>query len=231
MRLKQNSCTAIVVKKSWANLGAIQAFLRERPRTGDGQSAAASSGNLSCHSSGKSLSGTSSSGKSVSGKSSFGNSSFGNSSSSKSLDKSPGNGHGMAERNQAGPAADDGHTIFVRVLDDTDERGLWIELNTKEHERDRSVELQAMLIPWHAVLAVVVGDKFAGAGVAADRVAGEDAAGADAAATGVAATSGSGAAAGETRRETCEESCEESCQETCEETCEEEELELSPTTR
>lgn len=137
----------------------------------------------------------------------------------------------MAERNQAGPAADDGHTIFVRVLDDTDERGLWIELNTKEHERDRSVELQAMLIPWHAVLAVVVGDKLAGAGVAADRVAGADAAGADAAATGVAATSGSGAAAGETRRETCEESCEESCQETCEETCEEEELELSPTTR
>ena len=57
--------------------------------------------------------------------------------------------------------ADDSHTIFARVLDDTDERGLWIELNTNGHEKDPAVELQALMIPWHAVLAVVIGNDFA----------------------------------------------------------------------
>ena len=55
---------------------------------------------------------------------------------------------------------DDSHTILARVLDDTDERGLWIELNRREHERDSSIELQSMMIPWHAVLAVVVGEEL-----------------------------------------------------------------------
>jgi len=94
MRLKQNSTTAVVVKKSWAELRAIRQFL--------------------CHSA-------------------------------------------VAE---ASPP-DEGRTIFARVLDDTDERGLWIELNTKRHEKDPKVELQALLIPWESVLAVVVGDQLA----------------------------------------------------------------------
>lgn len=57
-------------------------------------------------------------------------------------------------------SADESHLILARVLDDTDERGLWIELNRKEHDRDPSVELQTMMIPWHAVLALVVGNEF-----------------------------------------------------------------------
>jgi hypothetical protein len=40
---------------------------------------------------------------------------------------------------------------------------LWIELKTKEHEKNPSVELQALLIPWHEVLAVVVGTDFTAA--------------------------------------------------------------------
>jgi hypothetical protein len=59
--------------------------------------------------------------------------------------------------------SDEGQTIFARVLDDTDERGLWIELNTKRHARDPKVELQALLIPWDSVLAVVVGEDLASA--------------------------------------------------------------------
>ena len=88
MRLKQNSATAIVVKKSWVNLQAIKLFLRDCP---------------SCEI------------------------------------QSP----------------DDGHLIVARVLDDTDQRGLWIELNTTRHADDPSAELSALMIPWHAVLGVV----------------------------------------------------------------------------
>ncbi len=112
MRLKQNSSTAIVVRKSWANLEAIQAFLRERPRKSDGNG--------------------------------------------KSALSSAGNGNGS----QSAAAADDSHTIFARVLDDTDARGLWIELHTKEHEQNPEVELEALMIPWPAVLAVVVANDF-----------------------------------------------------------------------
>ena len=90
MRLKQNSSNAVVVRKTWAHLQAIQLFLRDR-----------------------------------------------------------------ADEMQS---EDDSHTIFARVLDDRDERGLWIELNRKDHDHDPAVELQAMMIPWHAVLAVVVGE-------------------------------------------------------------------------
>jgi hypothetical protein len=59
-------------------------------------------------------------------------------------------------------AADDSHVIFARALDDSDERGLWIELNTAQHARDAAVELKAMMIPWSAVLAVVCANEFAG---------------------------------------------------------------------
>jgi hypothetical protein len=40
---------------------------------------------------------------------------------------------------------------------------LWIELNTSAHEKDPAVELQALLIPWHAVQAVVVADNLTSA--------------------------------------------------------------------
>jgi len=92
MRLRQNSSNAVVVRKEWAHLQAIQLFLKDQ-----------------------------------------------------------------ADEMRSD---DDSHTIFARVLDDTDERGLWIELNRREHERDSSIELQSMMIPWHAVLAVVVGEEL-----------------------------------------------------------------------
>ena len=94
MRLKQNTDTAIVVKKSWANLQAIRLFLRDRP----------------------------------------------------------------ADEIQS---PDDGHTIFAHVLDDTDERGLWIELDTKERKKDPAADRPALLIPWHAVLSIVIANDFA----------------------------------------------------------------------
>jgi|ERR1700758_2096206 hypothetical protein len=52
-------------------------------------------------------------------------------------------------------SADDGHLIMARVLDDSDDHGLWIELNTAKHETDPSAELDALMIPWHAVLGIV----------------------------------------------------------------------------
>jgi hypothetical protein len=94
MRLKQNSATAIAVKKSWANLQAIKLFLRDCP---------------SCEI----------------------------------------------------QSADESHLIFARVLDDTDERGLWIELNTTKHENDPAADLDALMVPWHAVLGVVVANDLA----------------------------------------------------------------------
>ena len=93
MRLKQNSTTAVIVTKSWANLQSIKLFLRDCP---------------------------------------------------------------VCEVE----AADDSHAILARVLDDTDERGLWIELNTRKHATDPSIELQALMIPWRAVLGLVIADDF-----------------------------------------------------------------------
>ena len=132
MRLKQNSSTAIVVRKSWANLEAIRGFLCGRPRSSEANA--------------------------------------------KGSVPPSGNGHGRVEahghpRSESlagesghdGLTIDDSYTIFARVLDDTDTRGLWIELHTKEHELDATVELQALMIPWPEVLAVVVADKFAAA--------------------------------------------------------------------
>ncbi len=123
MRLKQNASTAVVVKKSWANLHAIRQFLKDR--SPDGGSPAHES--VECD-------------------------------SPLSPQKHWSETHCPDE---ARP--DESHTILARVLDDTDERGLWIELNTKEHEKNPSVELQALLIPWHEVLAVVVGNDFTAA--------------------------------------------------------------------
>jgi hypothetical protein len=103
MRLKQNSTTAIVVRKSWANLQAIKLFLRDCP---------------SCEI------------------------------------QSP----------------DDSHLILARVLDDTDERGLWIELHTTRHEHDPAVDLDALMIPWHAVLGIVIARNFSAAEEAAQQL-------------------------------------------------------------
>ena|ERR1039457_6266163 len=93
MRLKMNTGTAVVVRKSWANLQSIKLFLRDCP-----------------------------------------------------VDEIQ--------------SPDDSHTIFAKVLDDADERGLWIELNTRKHEKDSRVECPALMIPWHAVLAIVVAKDF-----------------------------------------------------------------------
>jgi hypothetical protein len=106
MRLKMNGSTAVVVRKSWANLQAIKLFLRDR---------------------------------------------------SPHEIEPPENDSSEIGR------PDESHTIFVHVLDDTDERGLWIELNTKEHQEDPAVELQALMIPWHEVLAIAVGNDFTSA--------------------------------------------------------------------
>lgn len=127
MRLKQNSSTAIVVKKSWANLQAIQAFLRERPDENP------ENGRRAGHSKDTHAHET----------------------------HAPSNGD--AHASPSGQAEDDSCTIIARVLDDTDVRGLWIELNTHEHEKDPGIELQALMIPWPAVLAMVVGNKFCSA--------------------------------------------------------------------
>jgi nitrate reductase NapAB chaperone NapD len=56
---------------------------------------------------------------------------------------------------------DDGHLIVARVLDDTDPRGLWIELNTTKHANDPSAELNSLMIPWRAVLGIVTAKDLA----------------------------------------------------------------------
>lgn len=147
MRLKQNSSTAIVVRKSWANLAGIQAFLHGPAH---GLTAGA---NAVAHASAYASAGS-------------------RANRTSALRAGSGNGHPTAASSgspdqSATQPADDSHTIFARVLDDTDERGLWIELNTEEHERNAAVELQALMIPWRMVLAVVVGNEF-GAARAAD---------------------------------------------------------------
>jgi len=59
--------------------------------------------------------------------------------------------------------SDQSHVIFARVLDDSDSRGLWIELNTKEHDNHPAVERYALMIPWQEVLALVIADDFTSA--------------------------------------------------------------------
>jgi hypothetical protein len=67
----------------------------------------------------------------------------------------------LLRRNQeAVQPADGGHILFARVLDDSDSRGLWIELNAKEHADHPAVECYALMIPWHDILALVVADDF-----------------------------------------------------------------------
>jgi hypothetical protein len=54
------------------------------------------------------------------------------------------------------PENADSHIILARVLDSEDPRGLWIELNRGTHEKDPSVKLQSMMVPWNEVLSIIV---------------------------------------------------------------------------
>jgi hypothetical protein len=87
MRLKMNALTAVVVRKSWAHLQAIQMFLHDRP---------------------------------------------------------------------SAETADDSYTLLARVLDDSDARGLWIELESAQDLPDASADRPALMIPWQEVLATIV---------------------------------------------------------------------------
>jgi hypothetical protein len=52
--------------------------------------------------------------------------------------------------------SDDSCTLLARVLDDSDPRGLWIELDTEKDLPDASAERPALMIPWHEVLSILV---------------------------------------------------------------------------
>lgn len=95
IRLKMNTLTAVVVRKSWAQLEAMQTFLRDRTPA------------CTC------------------------------------------------DEN-----SDDSCTILARVMDDTHERGLWIELDTEKELKDATAERPVLMIPWREVLAVVVGQNL-----------------------------------------------------------------------
>jgi len=110
MRLKLNATTAVVVKKSWANLSAIKLFLRDQSP----DEIESSETLRSCAPLGRT------------------NASVPTLLAEIEL---PANDRPEMELTKM-ERADESHTIFARVLDDTDERGLWIELNTNEHEKD-----------------------------------------------------------------------------------------------
>lgn len=54
---------------------------------------------------------------------------------------------------------DESHILFARLLDSGDPFGLWIETNTGKHEKDPSVRLLSIMIPWHEVVSIVVARK------------------------------------------------------------------------
>ena len=56
--------------------------------------------------------------------------------------------------------ADNSHIVFAKLLDSEDLRGLWIELNTDQHETDPSVERYSFLVPWDQVLTIIVQEEF-----------------------------------------------------------------------
>jgi len=107
MRLKMNTMTAVVVRRSWANLEAIRTFLHDRT--------------LGCTS---------------------------DHASDRSLDRTS---DGTPDEN-----LDDSCTILARVVDDSHERGLWIELDTEKELKDPAAERPVLMIPWAEVLAIVV---------------------------------------------------------------------------
>jgi hypothetical protein len=127
MRLKLNAMTAVVVRKSWANLEAIRTFLRGRT--------------LDC--------------------------TF----DSRSDGKPDGKSNGTSDENQ-----DDSCTILARVVDDSHERGLWIELDTEKELKDAGTERPALMIPWREVLAVVVAQNLVAQNLVAKDLAGKSSA-------------------------------------------------------
>jgi hypothetical protein len=52
------------------------------------------------------------------------------------------------------------HIVFAKVLDSEDSRGLWIELNTDQHQKDSTVKRFSFLVPWSQILTVVVTEEF-----------------------------------------------------------------------
>jgi hypothetical protein len=53
-------------------------------------------------------------------------------------------------------ATDDSATLYAKLMDYSDPRGLWIELNTARRKHDKTVPLMNCLIPWAFVYSVVV---------------------------------------------------------------------------
>jgi|SRR5689334_3758191 len=49
---------------------------------------------------------------------------------------------------------DHSHTLYAKVLDDDDSRGLWVELHTER--KDRTTIRGAFLIPWNQLLGIAV---------------------------------------------------------------------------
>jgi hypothetical protein len=62
----------------------------------------------------------------------------------------------IREGREIGTSHDESHIIRARVLDSGDPWGLWVETNTAKHESDPSVKLQSIMIPWSAVLSIVL---------------------------------------------------------------------------
>jgi hypothetical protein len=58
-----------------------------------------------------------------------------------------------------GPPREEGDQSYIieaKVLDSEDHRGLWIELNTEQHEQDPRILPFRLLVPWHQVIAIVL---------------------------------------------------------------------------
>lgn len=55
---------------------------------------------------------------------------------------------------------DGSHIILASVLDSSDEKGLWIT-NTGQREKNPSVKVRGIMIPWGEILTVVLDQKLA----------------------------------------------------------------------
>lgn len=125
MRLKQNTMTAVVVRRSWANLEPIRTLLRERL-------------------------------------------------TDSSFDHIPDHSPDRASHGTPDENSDDSCTILARVVDDTHERGLWIELDTEKELKNATAERPVLMIPWREVLAVVVAQNLTRKDLAGKHAAAKD---------------------------------------------------------
>jgi hypothetical protein len=62
----------------------------------------------------------------------------------------------IREGREIGQSHDDSHILLAKVVDSEDARGLWVETNTAKRESDPAVSLQSIMIPWSAVMSIVV---------------------------------------------------------------------------